>query len=95
MAEEKKGVRIYLQKNDITKNEKLPYFNLVLPPEQDDGEWVRIGALWKAKTGNGYSGQLNEGITIDTSHMVAYSKKGEGEASNADAELDALAKKED
>lgn len=61
-------MRLILQKTPKERREenpKLPYFRLVLPPEEDGGEWVDIGAFWPAKTGNGYSGQLNEGITIN------------------------------
>jgi hypothetical protein len=65
--------RIYLRKTskeDLEENPKRPYFTLVLPPEKDDetgedqGEWVTIGALWKAKTGNGYTGTLQEEVNI-------------------------------
>lgn len=59
--------RIILQKTPAEKREenpKLPYFRLVLPPEEEGGEWVDIGALWKAKTGNGYSGLLDESVTV-------------------------------
>lgn len=59
--------RIVLSKTPAERREenpKLPYFQLSLPPEEDGGEWTNIGALWKAKSGNGYSGQLDEGVTI-------------------------------
>lgn len=59
--------RLFLQKTDKAKREenpKLPYFKLVQPPEQDGGEWIELGAFWHAKSGNGYSGQLNDGNTI-------------------------------
>ncbi len=67
---------MYLQKTDPAKraeNPKLPYFVLKLIPEEADGEWVEVGALWQAKTGPGYSGMVNEGVTISGS-----SKKKEG-----------------
>lgn len=67
--------RIYLQKNDLSKNEKLPYFTLKLVPEEEGADWVTIGALWKAKTGNGYSGVLDEGVKIDTSGVKPFEKK--------------------
>ena len=63
------AIRIFLAKNDLTENPKLPYFRLVLPPEEEGGKWTNIGALWKAKTGTGYSGNLEEGVTIDISKM--------------------------
>lgn len=59
--------RIFLQKTPAEKREenpKLPYFRLVLPPDEDGGEWVDIGALWKAKSGNGYSGSLGDHVTL-------------------------------
>ena len=59
--------RIFLQKTPAEKREenpKLPYFKLVLPPEEDGGDWTDIGALWKAKSGNGYSGKLDDEVTI-------------------------------
>ena len=62
--------RIFLQRTPDEKmmeNPNLPYFRLVLPPEQDGGEWVDIGALWPARSGNGYSGKLDDGVLIDTS----------------------------
>ncbi len=68
-------IRIYLSKNDLSKNDKAPYFNLVLPPEKDGGEWITIGALWKAKSGVGYSGVLNEGVLIDLVNMKKFDNK--------------------
>lgn len=60
--------RLYLRKTDPKKmqeNPKLPYFTLVLPPEEDSNEdWKEVGALWKAKTGNGYSGKTSKGVVI-------------------------------
>lgn len=60
-------MRLFLQKTDLEKREqnpKLPYFKLVIPPEEDGGEWKDVGAFWKAKSGNGYSGQLDDGLEI-------------------------------
>ncbi len=71
-------IRLLLQKTDKKKmeeNPKLPYFRLVLPPEEDGGEWVDVGAFWKAKSGDGYSGSLKEGITIDVTGIVKYVPK--------------------
>jgi len=70
-------VRIYLQKNDLSKNDKMPYFNLVLPPEKEGGEWITIGALWKAKSGKGYTGVMNEGVKIDIVNMKKFNKPSE------------------
>lgn len=74
--------RIFLQKQDknieankLSGTDKLPYFKLTLPPEQDGGEWIEVGALWKAKSGNGYSGKLNEGITIVVDQTKIYKKQ--------------------
>ncbi len=67
-------MRIFLRKNDISDNPKKPYFELVLPPAEGDpeGKWTKIGALWKAKSGNGYSGNLEEGITLDFSGVKKF-----------------------
>lgn len=62
--------RLFLRKTDKSKleeNPKLPYFTLVVPPEDEEdakGEWQEVGALWKAKSGNGYSGKVNDGVEI-------------------------------
>lgn len=58
-------MNIYLQKNlKRTEENKQPYFRLVLPPAEEGGKWTEIGALWKAKTGTGYSGKLSPGVEI-------------------------------
>ena len=64
-------IRLYLQKNDISKNPKLPYFTLKIVPEEgvEDQEWKEIGAFWKAKSGVGYTGAFSEGMTVDTSQI--------------------------
>lgn len=36
----------------------------MLPPEEDGGEWTDLGALWVAKSGNGYSGMLQDNIKV-------------------------------
>ncbi len=72
-------IRIYLKKNDLSKNPKLPYFSLSLPPAQEGGDWVDIGALWKAKSGNGYSGLLKEGVTIDAANIKKFVPKAKAE----------------
>lgn len=65
--------RLYLKKNDknILKNkelgeEKLPYFSLVVPPEEgeDPKIWKEVAAFWKSKKGNGYNGKLANGVTV-------------------------------
>ena len=95
MAEEKKVTRIFLQKNDLTQNAKLPYFNLVLIPEEEGEEWIKVGALWKSKSGNGYTGQLNDGVVLDASKMEVYKKKDSEASAQADKDLEDLAAKED
>ena len=79
------ATRIYLQKNDLSKNAKLPYFTLKLVPETDGEDWVEIGALWKAKSGNGYSGQLSDGVGITVS----------GETDSDTKSLDEIAQQSD
>lgn len=61
--------RIFLQKKDknIEKNkaegnDRLPYFELVLPPEQEGGKWITLGALWKKP--KGYSGLIDKKVKI-------------------------------
>jgi hypothetical protein len=69
--------RLYLQKTpkeDREKNEKLPYFRLVLIPEEEGGEWLNIGAFWVAKNGNGYTGHLDEKAVLDASAIEPYKK---------------------
>lgn len=61
--------RLFLRKTDKKKmeeNPRLPYFTLVVPPEEggEGEEWAEVGALWKAKSGNGYSGKVNDDVTI-------------------------------
>jgi len=69
------AIRIYLRKNDLTENPKRPYFTLSVPPEEENGEWTNIGALWKAKSGNGYTGMLDEGIELDFTAVKPKTKK--------------------
>lgn len=66
---------IFLRKNDLSKNPKLPYFDLVLPPAQDDpqGKWTKVGALWK--TTKGYFGSVEEGVSIVGSPIPYNSEK--------------------
>jgi len=69
--------RLFLQKTpkeDREKNEKLPYFRLVLIPEEEGGDWLDIGAFWPAKSGNGYSGKTNDGVVLDASGVNPYKK---------------------
>jgi len=67
--------RIFLQKTpkeDREKNEKLPYFKMVLIPEKEGGEWEELGAFWPSKNGTGYSGKLQDGVKLDTNSVVPY-----------------------
>lgn len=68
--------RLYLHKNDLSKNDKLPYFTLKLVPSEDDkdADWIELGAFWKSKNGIGYSGVLNDGIKVDTTNYVPRKK---------------------
>ncbi len=69
--------RIYLQKNDTSKNDKIPYFTLKLVPEEgkEDQDWKEIGVLWKAKSGVGYTGLLSNGAELDLSKYTAREQK--------------------
>lgn len=66
--------RLFLRKNDLTKNDKLPYFTLCLIPEGDDpdAEWKEVGVFWKAKSGNGYTGQMSNGAELDITKFQAF-----------------------
>ena len=70
-------IRLYLQKNDTTKNDKIPYFTLKVVPEEGAGdqEWKEIGAFWKAKSGVGYTGILNEGAILDITNIKKFEKQ--------------------
>ena len=72
-----KGQRIFLKKNDTSKSDKIPYFTLTVPPEQEGGDWKDIGAFWKSKSGNGYSGILDENVRLDISAVLSWKEKKE------------------
>lgn len=64
-------MRLFLQRKDknIETNKKnnnniLPYFTLSVPPENEDGEWIELAALWKSKKGTGYVGELKADLII-------------------------------
>lgn len=55
-------MRIFFSRNDknVEANKKngddrLPYFNFSIPPEQDGGVWTPFAAAWKSKSGKGYT----------------------------------------
>lgn len=50
-------MKIYLSKNDKKEKDNQP--DLYLKQIAKEGEFVEIGALWKAKSGKGYSGNIN------------------------------------
>lgn len=49
-------LKIFVGKNAFKEKENHP--DLILNQITEQGEFVKVGALWRAKTGNGYSGQL-------------------------------------
>ncbi len=54
---------LLLQKNDkYQTGGKIPYFRLVLPPAEDGGAWIDLGAFWlKEKNGKKYySGSIDK-----------------------------------
>ncbi len=83
-------MRLYLHKNDLTKNDKLPYFSLKIVPEEgvEGAEWKTIGAFWKAASGKGYTGKLEEGVVIDTAQMKVWEKPATGDV-NAELQTEA------
>lgn len=90
-------MRLFLQKNDTSKNEKIPYFTLKLVPEEGDKdqEWQEIGAFWKAKSGFGYSGVVNEGVVIDASKVVPFKKKQEVESEKGEKDFEDVGQKKE
>jgi len=70
-------MRLFLQKTpkeERDANERLPYFKLVVIPEEEGGEWLTIGAFWAAKSGNGYSGKTDDGVVFDLAGVNPYKK---------------------
>lgn len=51
-----------IEKNKAENSERLPYFRLVVPPEEGQTEWKEVAAFWKGA--KGYSGKIVEGVTI-------------------------------
>lgn len=70
-------MRLYLRKNDLSKNPKRPYFTLVVPPDKEggDSEWKEVAVFWKAKSGNGYNGMVSKGALIDVSQVHSWKDK--------------------
>ena len=67
--------RLFLYKNLNIEGTKRPYFTMKLVDETSQ-DWIELGAFWKAQSGKGYSGFLNDGIELDTSGYVPYEKGG-------------------
>lgn len=57
-----------IEKNKLAGNEKLPYFRLVVPPEEGQTEWKEVAAFWKKE--KGYSGKIAEGVNINFTPKV-------------------------
>lgn len=64
-------MRIYFSRNDknVEQNkkngdDKLPYFNFSIPPEQDGGIWTQLGAAWRSKSGKGYSFKFDKKFAV-------------------------------
>ena len=67
---------LYLQKNEsATPENKQPVLRLSVV--DDDGNFTEIGALWKAKSGKGFSGKVKDGVKIDVSGVEPYVSDGE------------------
>lgn len=81
--------RLFLQKTpkeERDANEKLPYFRLVVIPENEGDEWLNIGAFWPAKSGNGYSGKVDDGVIVDASGVNPYKKPESAEIRSEQAD---------
>ncbi len=80
-------MRLFLQKTpkeDRLQNEKLPYFKLVVIPENEGDEWLNIGAFWPAKSGNGYIGKTDDSVEIDVTGVNPYRKPSEAQSADED-----------
>jgi uncharacterized protein (DUF736 family) len=58
-----KITKLYVSKNEKKEKENQP--DLRLAGITDDGKFIDIGAFWKAKSGKGYSGKLNDSTVIE------------------------------
>ncbi len=55
-------MKIYLQKNTFrTEENNQPHLNIsAIIGEGDSVKFIRIGGLWKSKSGKGFSGKLDD-----------------------------------
>lgn len=63
-----KITKLYVGKN--TKKEKDNQPDLILSGITEDGTFLKLGAFWKAKSGKGYSGKVDESTTT-IEHVVS------------------------
>ena len=69
--------KIYIGENPHKKTDKHPTHLIKLIPEDDaeDAEWIDLGALWLAKSGNGWSGSFQDYVTITIDEKLMAEKK--------------------
>lgn len=61
-------MKIYIGINQKARQEivdkgitKLPYLNIVLPPEEQGGDWTTVGAAWMNEKKTGFNVRLTDG----------------------------------
>lgn len=88
MKEEPK-YRLFLYKNPpAEEGSKRPYFTLKLITDEED--WKEIGVFWKAPSGKGYSGFMNEGVELDTTNYVSYKERMQKQEEETDKKFNDL-----
>jgi len=95
-------MKLYLRKNKkALENEKIPYFTLLVVPEEKGGDWLEVASFWKGKklmedgTVSGYNGLIQKDAVIDVSKVVPYKKKEVGQPEElSEADKAAIAESE-
>ncbi len=67
-------MKIYLQKNEKSKDSQP---DLLLSQITEDGKFLRIASLWKAKSGKGYSGNLDTSKILDLKENLISDREAE------------------
>lgn len=107
-------MKLYLRKNkkaiEVDENgelkyPKVPYFTLLVVPEEKGGDWLEVASFWKSPklledgTVAGYNGLVGKGAVIDVSKVVPYKKQVQNDSQApqdelSDAEKEAIAESE-